>query len=198
MPKEEIQGLSFIKQFPTGDGRGVLVAIFDTVFVLHAVSPSIVVIMMSNAICGGVNLLSIRVWIPALRGYRYASHDHAASLVYSYPQYVCCCITHYPARATSHLHVACFQITSDGKPKLLDIIDASGSGDVDTSTVVTLVEPNGARVPASPSAAEEKKTATAVATSAAAAAQTELPTLMGASGRKLKLPKGIVNPSGKV
>ena len=30
-----------------------------------------------------------------------------------------------------------FQITSDGKPKVIDLVDCTGSGDVDTSVVVS-------------------------------------------------------------
>jgi len=34
---------------------------------------------------------------------------------------------------SSHI---CLQITSTGEPKLIDIVDVTGSGDVDTATVV--------------------------------------------------------------
>lgn len=69
IPKEEIGALDFIRKYPECDGRGIIIAIWDT----------------------GVD--------PTARG---------------------------------------LQVTSDGKPKVLDFIDASGSGDVkmlDTFTI---------------------------------------------------------------
>ncbi|KAK9724622.1 hypothetical protein RND81_05G087400 [Saponaria officinalis] len=67
MPKKEIAADKFIEDHPNYDGRGVIIAIFDS----------------------GVD----------------------------------------PAAAGLH-------VTSDGKPKVLDVLDCTGSGDVDTSTVV--------------------------------------------------------------
>lgn len=67
LPKEETEVTTFLQQHPTSDGRGVIVAVFDT-----GCDPS----------------------------------------------------------------AAALQTTTDGKPKFVDFVDATGSGDVDTSKVV--------------------------------------------------------------
>ncbi|THG01088.1 hypothetical protein TEA_016290 [Camellia sinensis var. sinensis] len=87
MPKKEIKADRFIEAHPDFDGRGVVIAIFDS----------------------GVD--------PAAAG---------------------------------------LQVTSDGKPKILDVIDCTGSGDIDTSNVVK-ADADGCLCGASDDEEEEEK-----------------------------------------
>lgn len=59
------------------------------------------------------------------------------------------------------------QITTDGKPKIIDLVDCSGSGDIDTTTFAEVVD------------------------------EGEILTTTGLSGRKLKISKEWSNPDGK-
>lgn len=59
------------------------------------------------------------------------------------------------------------QVTSDGKPKIIDIVDCSGSGDIPTTTIVKATE------------SEDGE-----------------PVITGLTGRKLRLNKDWKNPSG--
>ncbi|KAG0356592.1 subtilase family-domain-containing protein [Gamsiella multidivaricata] len=60
------------------------------------------------------------------------------------------------------------QVTSDGKPKIIDIVDCSGSGDIPTTTVVKATEN-----------------------------EDGVPVITGLTGRKLHLSKDWKNPSGE-
>ncbi|KAF9919615.1 tripeptidyl-peptidase II Tpp2, partial [Linnemannia zychae] len=60
------------------------------------------------------------------------------------------------------------QITSDGKPKIIDIVDCSGSGDIPTTTIVKPTEN-----------------------------EDGVPVITGLTGRKLHLNKDWKNPSGE-
>ncbi|KAF8951102.1 tripeptidyl-peptidase II Tpp2 [Podila verticillata] len=60
------------------------------------------------------------------------------------------------------------QVTSDGKPKIVDIVDCSGSGDIPTTTIVKTTENDEG-----------------------------VPVITGLSGRKLHLSKDWKNPSGE-
>ncbi|KAG0233916.1 subtilase family-domain-containing protein [Mortierella sp. GBAus27b] len=99
LPKEETEAASFLKKYPTYDGRNTIIAILDT-----GVDP------------GAAGLL----------------------------------------------------VTSDGKPKIIDIVDCSGSGDVPTTTIVKSTE-----------------------------CEDGHPVVTGLSGRKLRLNKDWKNPSGE-
>jgi tripeptidyl-peptidase-2 len=60
------------------------------------------------------------------------------------------------------------QVTSDGKPKIVDIVDCSGSGDIPTTTIVKPTENDDG-----------------------------VPVITGLTGRKLHLNKDWKNPSGE-
>lgn len=98
---------------------------------------------------------------------RYGQETEAASFLKKYPNYdgrdtiIAILDTGVDPGAAG------LQVTSDGRPKIIDIVDCSGSGDIPTTTIIKATENEDGD-----------------------------PILTGLSGRKLRLNKDWNNPSG--
>lgn len=106
----ELSDLRCTQEHETYDGRGVIVAIFDT-----GVDPG----------AAGLQVGLVEPDRSAVRS-GLSPHPQPGKMWHTACQRRCCC-----EPTTSHC--LAMQVTTDGRPKIVDVVDCTGSGDVDTS-----------------------------------------------------------------